>query len=307
MTKNYTSPLPADLVPTMRDPNTPIVQLPDVPIVRRPAWCPRCGKDSPVMGVPCDACRPAHVRQTREGLLAPASNTIPGLFAWARFGAPELAERVSIQTAIEEARAALEAPRVVLIGRAGCGKTSLAVALARAVLDAAIEPGCSVEAWRRAQGLRFVPAYDLARANAQHGLGEGQPPIVLSALGASLLVLDDLGAEPPKLLNSPVPDVIYQRHARPELQTVVTTGFSEEAIAERYGDGIARRLFEGAVVVYVSGAAELSNSDLFTWLAGSLFVIHTISASALRGAQSCRSKSNRWSSRRSRPSWRSSP
>jgi DNA replication protein DnaC len=98
----------------------------------------------------------------------------------------------------------------------------------------------------------FLPAYELARAASEHSLGEGKSPVVQRALEASLLILDDLGAEP-KIHNSPVPDVIYQRHARPELQTVITTGFDDAVLEGRYGQGIARRIFEDAELILTEG------------------------------------------------------
>ncbi len=77
------------------------------------------------------------------------------------------------------------------------------------------------------------------------------------ALSAGLLVLDDLGAE---LAGAPaggglaaqrievVSRLVCERHDRSRGH-VVTTAHDREQIAEMYGDGVARRIFEGAAVV----------------------------------------------------------
>lgn len=241
-----TEKLPAASLMAPGDP----LPMPAGPLVRRVSFCPMCRAHVPVPGVPCKECAPAYIRQTREGLLTPAKSSLPRLFERARFDGPELAAWVKRHGAIAEAIGAIDAPWVVIEGSAGRGKTSLACAMASAVLDAALEADCSAEAWRRAQGMRFVPAYELSRAAAQHPLGEGQAPVVRLALESSLLILDDLGAEP-RIHNSCIPDVIYARHTMPELQTVITTGFLEEVLRERYGAGIVRRVFECAVRISV--------------------------------------------------------
>jgi DNA replication protein DnaC len=79
-------------------------------------------------------------------------------------------------------------------------------------------------------------------ARAQHGLGQGEPTEVERALSAHLLVLDDLGSERNTATNA-VPDVIFER-AYAGRPTWVTTWMTAEQVAQRYGDGIARRLWE---------------------------------------------------------------
>lgn len=100
----------------------------------------------------------------------------------------------------------------------------------------------------RAKGALFVPAYDLAKARATARLGE-EAPIVTKALTATVLVVDDLGSEP-NFPTSAVPEILHERHADGK-QTIVTTGFSSDEIATRYGSGIARRLFERTVKLRV--------------------------------------------------------
>ena len=168
----------------------------------------------------------------------PENATIPPSFRWATLNAPELRQRVARERAIGEGRAALSATAVVLVGPSGSGKTSLACALLRA--------------WEARDTRRrgsFVPAWRLGVARAQHGLGQGEPVEVERALSTGLLVLDDLGSERNTVTNA-VPDVIFER-AYAGRPTWVTTWMTPEQVSQRYGDGIARRLYEADRVVVI--------------------------------------------------------
>jgi hypothetical protein len=161
--------------------------------------------------------------------------TIPRAFRWATLDAPELRERVGREQAIAHGAAAIDSPGVLLEGPSGSGKTSLACALLRA--------------WDARNPRRpgvFVPAWSLGVARMQYALGEGEPPLVERAMSTALLVLDDLGCERNTPTNA-VPDVIFAR-ALAQLPTWVTTWMTAEAIAERYGDGVARRVYESGRV-----------------------------------------------------------
>ena len=170
---------------------------------------------------------------------APVENTtIPSSFRWATLDAPELRARVGRDRAIAEAHAALAAPGVLLVGPSGSGKTSLACALLRA---------WEAQSTRRRGA--FVPAWRLGVARAQHGLGQGEPAEGERAIATGLLVLDDLGSERNTVTNA-VPDVIFERSyaGRP---TWITTWMTAEQVSQRYGDGIARRLYEADRVVVI--------------------------------------------------------
>lgn len=234
--------------PQLRQPGERAGDLPLIPTVRRLSLCPRCSRPSRSAGVPCKSCEAAHIRDSRETLLSEARQSIPSMFRGVGLDSPELPPRVRRREAIGEAARAIDAPRVVLTGPAGRGKTTLACAMAHDILSRALEVNCTVEDWRAAQGLRFVSAYELARATAQHPLGQGEAPLVTRALAATVLILDDVGAEP-AIYSSSVADVIYARHARCECRTIVTTGFATAQLADRYGHGITRRLFEGAALI----------------------------------------------------------
>ena len=182
-------------------------------------------------------------RNERKG--PPENRTIPPAFRWATLDADDLRQRVQRARAIDEGRTAAMAARSLLLsGPSGSGKTSLACALLRA-WDAA---------HRRPRGV-FMPAWRLGVARAQYGLGQGEAPEVERAMTTRLLLLDDLGSER-NIATNAVPDVIFAR-ALAGLPTWVTTWMTAAAVAQRYGDGVARRLHEaGQVTAIVCGDAR---------------------------------------------------
>jgi DNA replication protein DnaC len=164
----------------------------------------------------------------------------PPRYKAARFDSPStLAARVSDVRAIELARTAMDAHLVVtLLGPPGVGKSTLACALAAQWAEAAN--------WRRAD---YVTAFHLATARADHPLGHGEAPIIRHARTASLLVIDDIGQEPLSPMSAVV-ETIHHRHEH-ERRVIVTSAISRQALGERYGGGLARRLLENATVIDV--------------------------------------------------------
>jgi DNA replication protein DnaC len=171
----------------------------------------------------------------REALAA-LERTIQPIYRWARFSAPELAERVP-KAAIAQAEDSWRESRVCLVGASRAGKTSLGVAMLRQ--------------WVAANGraAAFVPAYKLPSARLQHPAGHGEPEVVELAFKAPLVLLDDLGSERDHV-SSPIPDILFDRHAegRP---TWVTTGLTREQLVGRYGLGVVARIFERAKLIRV--------------------------------------------------------
>lgn len=186
----------------------------------------------------CTKCESAERRRAR---VRTGHEMLPESFQWAAFESDELRARVLAPGAIESARAAILAPRVAFLGAAGSGKTSLAAAAMRARY---VEDG---------QRYAFAPAYLIAIARSRHKLGEGDPEEVKSAIDAPMLLIDDLGFEKPGPTSvNDLEIVIYERHLRGR-PTWVTTWLTVAKARERYGDGIARRLFEGATIIDCGG------------------------------------------------------
>jgi DNA replication protein DnaC len=159
-------------------------------------------------------------------------------------GADWLARLVG-PTAMEMARAADGSRSAVLVGPPGSGKTSLAVAMFRAVIERAADEQVHLLSHRA------TSAHALAKARAFHPLGEGEAPAVLAALEADLLLLDELGGEDSRYASA-VTEVIYERHAQMR-PTWITTGVDPKSVANRYGGGIARRVFEDATLLQLGG------------------------------------------------------
>jgi len=127
---------------------------------------------------------------------------------------------------------------VVLEGPAGAGKTTIAACWARALVERHPD-----------QRVRFVGAADLAK--------QRDPSPLDLAVSAEWLVLDDLGAE---LEGAPAQSGLAAQRIGPgshvicerfELgrPTLVTTGFDRAQVELFYGDRVARRLYESAVIV----------------------------------------------------------
>lgn len=221
---------------------------PSGPPPSRPWWCPVCGDPRPY-GVTCEPCKPKAARAQRQEGLRASYATIPPMFRETTF--ENVGARVR-KGALDHARAATDAleatPRVILSGPPGCGKTSLASCMLRRLIDRALEPDATIEHWRRASSILFVDAHDLAGARAAAPLGS-EAPLVKRAFGVSVLVIDELGGEPEKIPRNAIPDVLHKRHKDPSRWTIVTTGLATSVLADLYGGGIVRRLFEGAAVI----------------------------------------------------------
>lgn len=210
-----------------------------------PVW-ERCACGTMSSRVPCADCV-REVEAAAASRRAQGPRGIPPRYRWARLDAPELAARVSVALGEEtdpgrigRRLAASEALAVLLVGPAGAGKTSLAVA-----------------AMREVRGAVFVPALELERARIAHRAGDGEAAIVELAISAPLLVIDDLGQDRPHAASAVGP-VIAARHDA-ERRTWVTTGLDAGSprgvfpeLEARYGAGIVRRLTERGTGVVLS-------------------------------------------------------
>lgn len=197
----------------------------------REEFCDKCGR-YPVRP-PVD-----HTKAFLEGDRMAARRRIPEAFADAHLDAEWLAKLIGVDV-IERAKGA-GFQRAAFIGPPGAGKTSLAAAMFRSAIDRT----------KRPRWYRWTSGHALAKARVSASLGD-EAPLVQQALDADLLVIDELGGEEPRHATS-VSEVIYERHAE-NRPTWITTGVSPKVIADRYGGGIARRVFEGAEVFRLGG------------------------------------------------------
>ena len=190
--------------------------------------------------------------ERRQLRLANAWHTVPERFRWADFDDPRLGQRVKqarfpggvIEDPVKLLRFEIESPpSLLLMGASGSGKTSLAAACVRHIVKgayAAIERGGPI--YRMGCGVRFVTAYDLAKAQIYSRLGR-RPELVTQAISASLLVIDELGMDTEVFRESAtsVREVIHERHSR-HGATIITTYLSKTALKRHYGAGIANRV-----------------------------------------------------------------
>jgi DNA replication protein DnaC len=218
------------------------------PVLR--GTCP-CGKPS-VPGRECAECH--QLRDRRRDVAQKLSESLPEEHRSSRFDALELATKwvkpcpgQSAGQPIALAKASASHPRVVLTGASGTGKTTLAVCMARRwAYEWASSP-----AYEAGQAPLFASCVALASSRMRTSGREA--PLVLAAIAAPLLVLDDLGnpkSEPP---SSPIVDVIWERVEK-RRPTWITTWLSPDDCTARYGDGVTRRVFERARIIRLEGS-----------------------------------------------------
>lgn len=190
-----------------------------------------CGAQS--ARVPCwDCSRTNEARALENDRRGRSLASIPRRYDWARLGSTELLERVRAREPLETiAKKVLASQRVVFAGTSGAGKTSLAIACLR----------------ERVPHGEFMTAMKLSMARIQSKAGDGEPSDVERAMTVPLLVLDEVGREA-KTMHNAVMDVIWAR-VDSELPTWITTGFKSTELATMYGDGMLRRLTEGATII----------------------------------------------------------
>lgn len=102
------------------------------------------------------------------------------------------------------------------------------------------DPAVAIVSPRKKQS-RIALKRALATCAKWHPLGEGEPPDLVDARKALVLVLDDLGLErdPCEII-----DVIHARYET-GLVTWTTTGLGLDELRSKYGEAVTRRLVEG--------------------------------------------------------------
>ena len=135
----------------------------------------------------------------------------------------------------------------LICGPSAAGKTT-AVALAfRSALYEGVAKGGP--AWHFARRMVWERAFELACHRGEHVLGAGEPPRVDRCRRASLVVLDDIGKEPPNLSIHlwQVVNLLYEA----EIPMLVTTGLTPAELDARYDANFVRRALEGGQIVDV--------------------------------------------------------
>ena len=202
----------------------------------------RCADCGEVMGdrrerrywpATCQPCAARADLERRAASLARAAESVPAYFRWALGPGARARATVHVSPAIEVGRAELAvttggATVVLVTGGTGAGKTSLGCYLLGVLLGLAPRAGSS----------RYMMARQIARADRESRLG-AEPPILAAARSAAVLVIDELGGEPSGW--DAIRDVIIDRHAA-ELPTILGSWRGPAGVAERYGDGVARRV-----------------------------------------------------------------
>jgi hypothetical protein len=208
-----------------------------------------CNTRIPHPGV-CARCAQRAARQAqREAIEARIKVEIPEMFADVRWATlPNLRNEtddgprvVADPVRFPGIRKALESEiRSIIVGPPGAGKTTLAAAFLRQSLENGVETA------------RLVVAIQLEETD------EGRA-IYDRALHARELIIDDVGAELHGALAATglaaqrirlVDNLISLRFQR-RLRTVITTGHERWSITKFYGPGIARRMFNGAVLIKI--------------------------------------------------------
>jgi DNA replication protein DnaC len=184
-----------------------------------------------------DVLSPETRGQRERERMAILERSVPEVCKWARFGSPELAQRVGSAAARAQSEGIWRQAKLVFTGAAGAGKTSLAVACLR---QRAAQSGKTAV---------FIHAYALGIARLQHAAGHGEPEIVERAMHCPMVLVDDVGNER-EMAGNALPDVIFVRHAE-DRPLWVTTGLTRTQLIARYGTGIVRRLFERATLIQV--------------------------------------------------------
>ncbi len=132
----------------------------------------------------------------------------------------------------------------VLCGGCGSGKTTLVKAVQNLLcyLNIPIPDGHS-KVW----GLRLCDAKEIAH------IARTDYPAFLTLIRIPMLAVDDAGIEPLEVIEygnvvSPMVELLTQRYDE-QLFTLLTTNLTPDGIRKRYGDRIANRLNEMAVVI----------------------------------------------------------
>ncbi len=203
-----------------------------------PTRCVTCDAEVRTRGTYCPPCAERESKSLRELYLERASATLP-----------EPYPKATVHPALRAVAADWKRAHgnLVLLGASGTGKTTAMILLAWRILHLAQTRDIGVDDVRWAAGIRFMTAAELGKARIEHALGKSPPPLVRTAERATLLLLDNLGAE--KRDDTDIAEVLNERYAAcGKLPTVVSTELTRAKLEQRYGVATTRRMMTGRVV-----------------------------------------------------------
>jgi hypothetical protein len=212
-----------------------------------------CGRLVDTVAATCLACTGRRIQDEHNEALRRAWSTVPATLRWASLGVPKIREWVRDAFAVQKAREAASLPNwrpiMVLTGKPGAGKTTLACALMREWMLPATRKGATPTQRARARRARFAVAQDLVKARSETPLGEHCVVLDLT-YSASMLVLDEIGHERDPL--GTLFGLVHARHreGRPTIYTTPHLTSQEFSVAMNDG-GLARRVFDDALVIQV--------------------------------------------------------
>lgn len=194
-------------------------------------------------------------RQWEESVRGWGNKAFAVLPSWEHLQNPKLfAEKVTDRRVVAIAeRWTPSKGSLLLLGPSGSGKTS---AMARALIRLRAERVQELLAKPKDQQaasdldeiarMTWTGALDIYRSLKGHRLGSGEEPEALAlAAAAPITVVDDVGQEPDRIAPE-IFDLVDRRYAR-KRPTIITSGLTEPAFVQRYGDAFFRRLTEDGV------------------------------------------------------------
>lgn len=177
----------------------------------------------------------------RAGFEEPLTHTPQ--WPWARFNNPEFRRRANskILTAVENWSP--DKGSLLLCGETGAAKSASVLAWLYRMRDQAI---AKARAGEKASIVSFawITGPELSGCRRRTKIGQ-ESPIVKLALKHYVLILDELGFEPPceELF------FVLDHRLRMEAPVVVTSGRKLEELMARYGDALVRRLIQQGTLV----------------------------------------------------------
>lgn len=131
---------------------------------------------------------------------------------------------------------------IVLRGNTGCGKTHLAIAIAKQIPT---EDKQVRGSWETIPGTIFTTAPELLlkiRSAFRDDAKQSEEQLIDYYSGCELLILDDLGSEKTSEFAVTTLYVIIDRRLRDCRKTIITTNMSQQEIEQTFGARIASRL-----------------------------------------------------------------